>query len=84
MVLAVFRFTFGRPKVNRGVRGRAAPDSPFAPEGETPPPRGVGAVSPRKLPNRMEVIREKDFSHTPAQKIKIPPPAEPAKQEQIQ
>ena len=25
LVLAVFRFTFGRPKVNRGVRGRAAP-----------------------------------------------------------
>ena len=28
LVLAVFRFTFGRPKVNRGVRGRAAPDTP--------------------------------------------------------
>ena len=25
---AVFRFTFGRPKVNRGVRGRVAPEMP--------------------------------------------------------
>ena len=38
MVLAVFRFTFGRPKVNRGVRGRVAPEKS----------RGVGAGSPHK------------------------------------
>ena len=42
MVLAVFRFTFGRPKVNPGAWGRVAPTRPE--------PRSSGARSPHKTP----------------------------------
>ena len=76
MVLAVFRFTFGRPKVNRGVRGRVAPETSLAPEGETPLspgyggalppiPLGVGAGSPHRVETRNNSLS----------------PAEPARQE---
>ena len=61
LVLAVFRFTFGRPKVNPGVWGRVVPTRPE--------PRGSGARTPRDargvlgrphmLPNRMAAIRKK-------------------------
>ena len=42
LVLAVFRFTFGRPKVTPGVWGRVVPTRPE--------PRGAGVGNPRKNP----------------------------------
>ena len=48
LVLAVFRFTFGRPKVNRGVRGRVAPETPLSPGGETPHPGVLGRAVPTR------------------------------------
>ena len=64
MVLAVFRFTFGRPKVNPGVWGGVTPTGP-EPRGEgagSPrDARGVGAGSPHKVTKRNDwPVRAKD------------------------